>query len=291
MVGVGGGVGVEFVVGVVALVAVPWWETADEGAPGCPRKASSAAPPPISTMPAPPAMTTARRVMPPSLRCSGGAEGAEGVGTTGAEGATTGCKVNELGEGGVFAQRSAVEATVGRELIAAVGSIVDASGDTDGAEGSAAGGSEGAEIGACVGAEETAGPLPADSPAGGVFVCETSSYRVGASCLSALSDFDAGVRVGPSSRSTPTGADGGGWSPGTGAIVGCDEMKTAAPVSRLAWRKALAKARTLLKRFFGSFSSAVITTCSTAGEIAGIFPRRGGAGVKRCWLATSVNDP
>ena len=80
-----------------------------------------------------------------------------------------------MGEGGVFAQRSAVEATVGRELIAAVGSIVDASGDTDGAEGKAADGSEGTDRGVCVGAEETAESLLADCPAGGVFVCETSS--------------------------------------------------------------------------------------------------------------------
>ena len=116
-------------------------------------------------MPAPPAMTTARREM-PSLRCSGGAEGVEGVGATGAGGAATDWRVNVLGDGGVLAHPSKA---------ASVGRIVDASGDTDGAEGRAAGESEGVDRGVRVGAEETARLLPVGCPAGGVFVCETSS--------------------------------------------------------------------------------------------------------------------
>ena len=60
---------------------------------------------------------------------------------------------------------------------------------------------------------------------------------------------------------------------------------------RLACSKASANALTEAKRLEGSFSSAVITTCSTAGKIDGIFSRSGGGGAKACLAITSVKEP
>src|ERR1700694_629390 len=55
--------------------------------------------------------------------------------------------------------------------------------------------------------------------------------------------------------------------------------------------KALAKACTLPKRRCGSFARAVSTTCSSSGEMVGIFSDKGGGGIRICWLAISVKDP
>src|SRR5690348_7800626 len=53
-------------------------------------------------------------------------------------------------------------------------------------------------------------------------------------------------------------------------------------VDRQACSRAVAKACRLLKRCCGSLASAIITTCSIVGPIAGNFSRNGGGGTKRC---------
>ena len=79
------------------------------------------------------------------------------------------------------------------------------------------------------------------------------------------------------------GRGGGGWLHGEAAMNGSAVL--------LACSKAVANDCTLAKRLCGSFSKAVITICSIYGEMAGIFSRKGGGGVRACLTATSVKDP
>src|SRR6266566_1660698 len=53
----------------------------------------------------------------------------------------------------------------------------------------------------------------------------------------------------------------------------------------------MAKALILAKRCCGSLASAIITTCSTSGEIEGNLSRKGGGEPNMCWLAISLKVP
>src|SRR5437870_2620462 len=70
-----------------------------------------------------------------------------------------------------------------------------------------------------------------------------------------------------------------GWLCGGVALFGC--------VDKFACSNALANSLTFAKRSLGSLASTLSTTCSTAGEMVGIFARNDGGGRDKCLIATS----
>ncbi len=88
--------------------------------------------------------------------------------------------------------------------------------------------------------------------------------------------------------------DGGvavvGCASGVGIVTGSVGADSSACSDREACSNAVANACTLPKRCLGSLARAVITTCSTSGEIVGICSRKDGEGTMVCLMAISLYD-
>ena len=88
-----------------------------------------------------------------------------------------------------------------------------------------------------------------------------------------------------------TGVSSGGEEKRGGIIVGALVSNACSGAFPHACSSALAKARRLEKRCCGSLASAIISTCSTSGDIVGSFSLKGGRVANICWVHNSVKDP
>ena len=127
-------------------------------------------------------------------------------------------------------------------------------------------------------------------PAGGGVSCIGGSIAPGAEVW-VISACDGFTNVN-SSDCASTGVNSGAEESGSGGMkVGALESIAGPGAFPAACSRALAKARRLVKRCCGSFARAVIITCSTSGEMVGIFSCKDGGEAKTCWVAISVKDP
>ena len=110
----------------------------------------------------------------------------------------------------------------------------------------------------------------------------------GGVCLGSATGGFTNVR---SSDCERTGVSSGGEEKGGGIIVGALVSNAGSGAFPHACSSALAKARRLEKRCCGSLASAIISTCSTSGDIVGSFSRKGGRVANICWVAISVKVP
>src|SRR6266704_1067290 len=107
--------------------------------------------------------------------------------------------------------------------------------------------------------------------------------------VSALANCEASTEDTVSAAGDTTAIFWGATSPGN--VSFCARIRCEFDSSWQACSKAIANARIVGKRSFGSLASAVNTTCSTRGEIDGTCSHNEGGGASICFDTISVNEP